>query len=102
MILEKNTCKPHIQIIKSYYNFVYFWSHRDGKVSEHCYEVIPEGIAVEKHYQLFTISLSHVHTCTGAACHLYFDIEFKREVNPTVDPILVLEIFIQVSLRLNI
>ena len=32
----------------------------------------------------------------GAACNLYFDIEFKREVNPTVDAILVLEIFIEV------
>ena len=33
---------------------------------------------------------------TESACRLYFDLEFKLEFNPHIDPIALLETFIQV------
>ena len=44
---------------------------------------------------LITQYISNV-IIAGVACHLYFDIEFKIEFNPAVDPILLLETFIEV------
>ena len=33
----------------------------------------------------------------GSVCHLYFDLEFQLVLNQTVDPLMLLETFIQVA-----
>ena len=33
---------------------------------------------------------------SGSACHLYFDLEYSITLNPRVDPLKLLDIFIQV------
>ena len=83
------------------YSVVYqwWWVHcgcSSMKHPRHYYEVIGEGVYVYyslTHTTCFWVEHS-VHV--GSACHLYFDVEFKREFNPHSDPITLLEIFIEV------
>ena len=54
--------------------------NRKMRRPRHYYEVIPEGTLV-----VYVIVL--VVLLLGVACKLYFDVEYKMSVNPSLDPV---------------